>query len=145
MTTYPNGDSAATKPARVLVIDDEEMIRLILQRALKAHDVTVTENAGDALAEIARGARFDAILCDLMMPVMTGIEFHQALTQDFPDQAGALIFLTGGAFSAETAAFLGSVPNKQLSKPFDVVKLRAEVEAHLQARRTTGRPPGQAA
>lgn len=55
-----------------------------------------------------------------------------------------MIFLTGGAFSKETAAFLESVPNKQLAKPFDAVKLRADVEAHLLARRA-GRPPGQAA
>jgi CheY-like chemotaxis protein len=130
--------------ARVLVIDDEDMIRAILRRVLKAHQVTVLSNAKDALTEIAAGARFDAILCDLMMPAMTGIEFHQLLSQRYPDQAAALMFLTGGAFSKETAAFLDSVPNRQLTKPFDVVKLRADVDEHLLARRA-GRPPGHAA
>jgi hypothetical protein len=54
------------------------------------------------------------------------------------------MFLTGGAYNKETAAFLDSVPNKQLSKPFDVVTLRADVDRHLLARRSTGRTPGNA-
>jgi CheY-like chemotaxis protein len=137
---------AAASPApvkgRVLVIDDEDMIGMILRRVLKAHDVTVLTSARDALAQIQAGARFDAILCDLMMPVMTGIEFHQALSRQFPDQVEALLFLTGGAFTKETAAFLESVPNLQLEKPFDANKLRALVDRHIASRT---RPPGEAA
>jgi PAS domain S-box-containing protein len=150
--TDPIAAPAAASPepaplarSKVLVVDDEDMIGMMLRRVLKAHDVAVVTNARDALAMITDGMRFDAILCDLMMPVMTGMEFHQILSQQFPDQASALMFLTGGAFSEETASFLKSVPNTQLTKPFDVVKLRADIDAHLIARRANGRPPGQAA
>jgi CheY-like chemotaxis protein len=135
--------AAHVAKARVLVVDDEDMIGMMLRRVLKAHDVTVLTSAKDALAQIANGARFDAILCDLMMPAMSGIDFHRALDQQHPDQAAALIFLTGGAFSADTAAFLASVSNRQLTKPFDVVKLRAEVDAHLNARRSARRSAEQ--
>jgi CheY-like chemotaxis protein len=131
--------------AQVLVVDDEDMIGMILRRILKAHDVTAVTNAKDALARIVAGERFDAILCDLMMPGMNGMDFHQVLAEQFPDQASALIFLTGGAFNSEAAAFLASVPNMQLTKPFDAVKLRADVDAHLAAHRGAGRPPGHAA
>jgi PAS domain S-box-containing protein len=131
------------KRARILVIDDEEMIGLILRRALKAHDVTTLTNARDALDRIVAGERFDAILCDLMMPVMSGVEFLQVLSDRFPDQAAQLIFLTGGAFSKETAAFLDSISNTRLEKPFDVVKLRVHVEAHLAAH-TPPRSTGEA-
>jgi PAS domain S-box-containing protein len=136
---------AAPARAKILVVDDEEMIGMILRRMLKVHDVTVLSNGSDALAAIARGERFDAILCDLMMPGMTGVEFHGVLSRDYPSQAAALMFLTGGAFNQETAAFLASVRNPQLSKPFDVVTLRNQVDAHLNARRGSDRPPGQAA
>ena len=138
-------ESAAPARARILVVDDEDMIGMILRRMLKIHDVTVLTNGSDALAAIARGERFDAILCDLMMPGMTGVEFHGLLSRDYPSQAAALMFLTGGAFNQETAAFLASVRNPQLSKPFDVVTLRNQVDAHLNARRDSDRPPGQAA
>ena len=135
---------AAAERARILVVDDEDMIGMILRRMLKVHDVTVLTNGSDALAAIARGERFDAILCDLMMPGMTGVEFHGVLSREYPSQAAALMFLTGGAFNQETAAFLAAVRNPQLMKPFDVVSLRNQVDAHLNARRGT-RPPGQAA
>jgi CheY-like chemotaxis protein len=121
--------------ARMLVVDDEEMIGMILRRALKGHDVTVMSSAKDALARISKGDRYDAILCDLMMPGMTGIEFHAALTARFPDQARALMFLTGGAFNRETAAFLAAVPNQRLEKPFNIARLRETINHHLRTRR----------
>jgi CheY-like chemotaxis protein/signal transduction histidine kinase len=133
-------EPAPPQEARVLVIDDEDMIRMILRRVLKAHQVTAVSSAKEALDLLAGGARYDAIVCDLMMPDMTGVEFHQALSRDHADQASAIMFLTGGAFNRETAAFLESVPNKQLSKPFDAVKLRADVDAHLLARRAAPGP-----
>jgi CheY-like chemotaxis protein len=141
----PEAETAATAvaaKARILVIDDEDMIGTILRRVLKAHDVTVLTNAKDALAQIASGTRYDAIICDLMMPVMNGIEFHQALSRKFPDQVDAVMFLTGGAFTKETAAFLESVPNTQLEKPFDAKNLRALVDRHIASR---ARPSGEAA
>jgi len=134
-----------TTRARILVIDDEDMIGMILKRALKGHDVTAMSSAKDALAKLAEGARYDAILCDLMMPAMTGMEFHAALTRQYPDQARALMFLTGGAFSQETAAFLASVPNEQLEKPFDIARLKEKISTHLRARAADHRPSGEAA
>lgn len=131
-------EEALPAVGRILVIDDEEMIGMILRRALKAHDVTVQMDAQAALADIAAGARYDAILCDLMMPAMSGIEFYQTLRAFYPEQAAAMMFLTGGAYTRETAAFLESVPNGQLTKPFDVVKLRTVVNAHVAARRAGG-------
>lgn len=137
--------SGDTGTARILVVDDEEMIGMILRRALKPHDITVRSSASDALAQISGGARFDAILCDLMMPGMTGMEFHSALSGRFPDQARAMMFLTGGAFSSETAAFLDSVPNEQLEKPFDITRLKEKINRHLRARAADHHPPGEAA
>ena len=136
-------ESAAARRARILVVDDEEMLGTILRRVLRGHDVTVLTDARKGLELIDGGACFDAILCDVMMPVMTGIEFHRALSERHPDQVGALIFLTGGAFTKETAAFLDSVANPCVDKPFDATKLRARVEAHLADR--ANRPPGEAA
>jgi CheY-like chemotaxis protein len=140
----PPAAAGATRPtsrARILVVDDEELIGMLLRRVLKAHDVMVLSNGKDALARIAAGARYDAILCDLMMPGMTGIEFYETLSRRFPDQARALIFLTGGAYNKEAAAFLDSVANPHIEKPFDAAKLRDRVHAHLAAQPTNTQPP----
>ena len=133
--------AAGVHRAKILVVDDEEMIGLLLRRLLKKHHVTVLSNAKDALAAIAAGDRYDAILCDLNMPVMSGMEFYEQLSRRFPDQARALIFLTGGAHNKETIAFLDTVTNMQLEKPFDAAKLRDRVDAHLAARPGGDHPP----
>jgi PAS domain S-box-containing protein len=141
----PAAEPAEPAKARILIVDDEDMIGMILRRAFKQHDVTVMTDAREALAHIAAGARYDAIICDLMMPEMTGIEFHTELATQYPDQARAVIFLTGGAFTKETAMFLASVPNQQIEKPFDVGRLRDRVNDHLRSRTAGHRPPGEAA
>ena len=45
------------------------------------------------------------ILCDLMMPVMTGAEFHRELSLRSPEQARRIVFLTGGAFTVNAREF----------------------------------------
>ena len=70
-------------------------------------------------ARLARGERFDLVVCDLMMPGLTGMECHEALRTSRPELARSMIFLTGGAFTAKARAFLDHVPNVRVDKPFD--------------------------
>ena len=123
-------------PARILIIDDEPLIGVIVQRALRTLDVSACTDAHEALAAIRGGRRYDVILCDLMMPAMTGMAFYATLQAECPEQAAAVMFLTGGASSPETAAFLGSVRNPQMVKPFDVERLRQQVQTFLTTRVT---------
>jgi CheY-like chemotaxis protein len=118
----------AKRRARVLVVDDEPMIGSLVRRMLSAeHDVVVTLAAAEALRLIRAGETFDAILCDLMMPQMTGMEFLTELRRFAPHLADRLILLTGGAFTPAARAFLDSVPNPRVEKPFDLQHLRALV------------------
>ena len=117
---------------RVLVIDDEVLIGSVVRRALsRHHDVTVLTSAGDALARLRAGERFDVILCDLMMPEMTGMEFFEELSRSHPDVAARVIFLTGGAFTPRARAFLDGVENQRLDKPFDNQSLRVLVNEQV--------------
>jgi CheY-like chemotaxis protein len=120
--------SAAVQRARILVIDDEPAIQTVVARVLSdQHHVTGALRASDALARIAAGARFDVILCDVMMPQMTGIELYETLRARFPGQAERVVFLTGGAFTSGTAQFLEVNTRPVVHKPFDARKLRAVV------------------
>ena len=117
---------AARRRGRVLVVDDEPLITRTVQRALsKDHDILALSSAEDALAHINSGERFDVILCDLMMPQMTGMDLHGELLRVAPEQAARMVFLTGGAFTARARTFLDQVPNQRVEKPFDAVHLRA--------------------
>lgn len=121
------------KRARILIVDDDEMVATAARRILSAdHDVETTNEAGDVLARLHDGERFDLILCDLMMPHMTGMELYDRLLQDHPDEAARVVFLTGGAFTSGADAFLDRVSQRTLEKPFDAVQLRCLVNKYLE-------------
>ena len=127
--------STATRVRRgsVLVIDDESMITSAVQRILASdHEVTIENAARAALSRLQSGERYDDILCDLMMPQMTGVEFFAELTALDPGQASRVVFLTGGAFSPNTIAFLESTTNPRMEKPFNIQNLRALVGELIQ-------------
>jgi CheY-like chemotaxis protein len=125
------GTLAPSRRGRVLVIDDEPIIGAIVRRTLAEHDVVALTSARAALALLERGARFDLILCDVTMPRMTGVEFHDALRRDFPGEESKLVFLTGGAFTPDARAFLETSPNVRVEKPFEPGHLRSLVHDRI--------------
>jgi CheY-like chemotaxis protein len=116
-TASANEPPAAQTRARVLLIADDQHVTRMIGRALCDFDVTVVNESQDALGILAVES-FDVILCDLMMPNITGIDLHRELTRAHPAQAQRMIFLTGGSFSAEADDFLTKVQNPWLQKPF---------------------------
>ena len=109
----------------VLVVDDDDRLREALGRLLrKEYEVTLAARAEDALAPIRDGKRYAVIVSDLMMPDMTGIEFHAQLQRLDPRQAERVVFITGGAFTVSASVFLETISNPRLEKPFELAALR---------------------
>ena len=133
----PSASTIAAVPlpgrrGRILVVDDESLtIRSVKRILSNAHDVVAMVAAKDALALCAGGETFDLILCDLMMPDMTGMDLHRELSRISPVLADRMIFMTGGAFTAEARRFLSETPKEHLEKPFDSANLRAIVQRYL--------------
>jgi two-component system cell cycle sensor histidine kinase/response regulator CckA len=122
----------AGRRGRILLVDDEELVLRGVKRILaKEHNVVATVSAAEALALCAAGEEFDLILCDLMMPEMTGMDLHRELSLVAPAQASRMIFLTGGAFTARARSFLSETAIEHIEKPFDPVNLRAVVHRYL--------------
>jgi PAS domain S-box-containing protein len=123
----PSGDR---RVRRVLVVDDEPLmgqsLRFLLEPEFEVASVT---RAPLALSTLTGGEQFDAILCDLMMPDMNGMDFHAAVSTAVPELARRIVFLTGGAFTPSAQRFLGRVKNPVLQKPFDEGTLRAALRA----------------
>jgi signal transduction histidine kinase len=117
--------SASLPPRCVLVLDDEVVVGRALQRLLGAPcDVHVVEEGWRALGQVASGQRFDVILCDLMMPELSGPEFYEKLVRLAPEQAERVIFMTGGAFTEQSRAFLAHTGLPCLDKPIELHRLR---------------------
>ena len=111
--------------ARLLVIDDEPMILGALRRSLGSdYNVTCVGDGRRALERVRAGERFDVILCDLMMPELTGMDLHAELEKLAPDQAARMVFVSGGAFTPRAREFLDRVPNARVEKPIDFQNLR---------------------
>jgi CheY-like chemotaxis protein len=85
--------------------------------------VVTANDAADALARVKAGERYDVILCDVMMPQMSGKELRAELLRVAPEQAERMVFLTGGAFTPGARAFLDQIPNPCIDKPFDTSTL----------------------
>ncbi len=122
------GPTAAGPRGRILVVDDDVMTIKATKRSLESdHDVTTVDSGLRALDLLRRGEHYDLILCDLMMPHMTGMEFYDELLHTNERQAARVMFITGGAFTPRARAFLDAVPNPRIEKPFSVQNLRTAV------------------
>lgn len=125
-------DGSPLDRVSVLVIDDEPAIGAIMRRIMRSHDVSLVESARSALDLLDHGQHFDVIFSDIMMPEMSGIEFYKELSDRFPELASRVVFVTGGAFTAEAQKFLQENDNPLLEKPFtanDVERLLQRVIA----------------
>ena len=90
----------------------------------KTCDSDDADSLRDALARLAEDREFDVLLCDLMMPGVSGIDFYEYLQREAPDQLPRVIFLSCGAFTPRAQAFLDRVPNPHVEKPFELDELR---------------------
>lgn len=118
--------------ATVLVIEDETPIRENLGRflAFEGYSVQSAENGARGM-ECIRDRRPDLILCDVMMPVMTGFEVLAELRKD-PLLAGIpFVFLTASAEKDDISKGLGLGAADYVTKPFNLTELAELVRRRL--------------
>ncbi|MBI2393930.1 MAG: response regulator [Deltaproteobacteria bacterium] len=121
-----------SRRGRILVVDDEPMVSSAVRRMLASdHEVVTVARAEEALERLVAGEHFDVIICDLMMPHMTGMDLHAELSRSLPETARRLVFMTGGAFTTNAREFLDKISNPRLEKPFDVASVRFVVHSLL--------------
>jgi signal transduction histidine kinase/ActR/RegA family two-component response regulator len=127
--------------ARILVVDDEKLMLMAIRRQLGSrHEVVAMQRPKEALEQIKQGARFDVILCDLIMPELPGWDLFDELARIAPDQAEACVFVTGAAMDTEARAFLERVENRYVEKPFESDTLERALREVLEERRRRSLP-----
>ena len=123
--TSSSSPPAIGRRGRVLVIDDEiEVARAIRNALSDSHDVVITASGREALELLHEDDRFDVVLCDLMMPDVTGMELFETLRSEGRSVTERFVFVTGGAFTGKAREFLDRVDNLALEKPFEMERLR---------------------
>ncbi|MFT3692748.1 MAG: PAS domain S-box protein [Kofleriaceae bacterium] len=110
---------------RILMIDDEAAVGRSIRLLLAPdHEVINVTRALEGLELLAAGERFDLILCDVMMPEMSGIELYSQLEARFPAYTERIVFMTGGAFTSQAREALETIGAPRLEKPFSEQQLR---------------------
>ena len=105
---------------RILVIDDDLAIRVLLQAVLRRmkFDVELAEDGADGLEKIQKNGAYDLILLDLMMPRLNGYEFIDRVGEVHSDRPHIIVFTAAGKRGVDKIP-ANSVCNSIL-KPFDL-------------------------
>ena len=119
---------------RVLIVDDDRAITLVLAQILAADGLEV-ETAFDGMAALEKVAArsFDLILSDLRMPRLDGLGLYHALSERHPAMARRVIFMSGDVLDREARFLVEHSGVPMLMKPFDIGELRRVVRASLAA------------
>ncbi|MBL8717148.1 MAG: PAS domain S-box protein [Myxococcales bacterium] len=108
---------------RVLVVDDEHLIGSSITALLEDDHAVTFALGGERGLEHALDGDFDVILCDLTMPVVSGMDLHSRVREARPELAARFVFMTGGATTERARQFLAEVENPTLEKPFRAATL----------------------
>ncbi|HVY54907.1 MAG TPA: ATP-binding protein, partial [Thermodesulfobacteriota bacterium] len=112
------------KGRRVLVVDDEELVTMLIEGILEGEgfDADFVANGEDALSMIRNGG-YSFVICDIKMPQMNGMEFYRRVREMDRDLAGRMLFMTGDT-GPETVEFVNSTGNRLLAKPFKIEEFK---------------------
>jgi PAS domain S-box-containing protein len=115
--------------ARILIVDDERAMRTTLAALLSdRYDVLTADSGASAIGTLKKDPAFDAVLCDLMMPEVSGVDVYAWMQSEAPELAQKVVFMTGGAFTTRARELLDRVPNRHVEKPFELGELSAALE-----------------
>jgi CheY-like chemotaxis protein len=116
----------------MLVVDDHASTCALLAHELRrAYDVDTSTSAADALARIRDGAEYALILCDLIMPGMSGLDLVDAISREAPKLLPRIVLMTAGVASNADSRHLAATGVTLLFKPFDARHLMMIVEGML--------------
>lgn len=134
----PTGAAAPAQRAsmegkKILVVEDEQGIRELVAAGLATRGVTVegVSTGEEALTRLNAGNRYDAILCDMKMPGISGTEVLEKLCHNTGGLKQPFIIMTGDLVSPATIESLRHVGATVIQKPFRVADLTAILSDEL--------------
>jgi putative two-component system response regulator len=118
---------------RLLVVDDEETIRVALSKFLRARGYDVdTADSGTMALEMVKGTRYALMLCDIRLPGLTGLELVPQVRTVDPDMAVVMLTAVNDVLTAAESISLGAM--EYLTKPVDLQDLVAAVQRVIHRR-----------
>ncbi|MFO0647092.1 MAG: PAS domain S-box protein [Polyangiales bacterium] len=114
---------------RLLLVEDERNMRTVLKALLASRYEVVTAATGaEAQRILDKDGAWDVVLCDLLMPEVTGMDLFEWLEVQRPDLCDRVVFMTGGAFTDRAKSVLDRAPGRWIEKPFEFETLAVLLE-----------------
>ena len=134
--------SPPPRAGRILIVDDEPLVLTSLRRVLgRFHEVVTFTDARDALAHFDQTASrledFDLLLCDVMMPNMSGDELYDAFVERDAGVEKRFALMTGGTFTERASAACRRLDLPVFEKPIDFLALERFIAERLDDRART--------
>lgn len=126
----PRLHDAGLPNTQVLIVDDEPIVLKMLTRMLRGHHIHVANSGHEAQAAMKR-ERFAVVLCDVMMPDITGLDLFQWAQREDQNPEG-FVFMSGGVLTEQIRQSLDQTHRPLLLKPFDIAKLKGVVREQIQ-------------
>lgn len=130
-TELPTPDITPEQTHRILLIDDEPMIRRAFCRMLKPHEVVEADGGYEALKRMTTEAPFDVVVCDIMMSAMDGPTFFREVVRREPSYRDRFLFVSGGAYTESAHRFINEFSPPLLEKPIARSELLRAIQATL--------------
>jgi putative nucleotidyltransferase with HDIG domain len=127
---------------KILVVDDESTVRILLRAMLERQDHTVfdAESSAEALVHLHKSGPFDCVMTDLMMTGMNGLELLERMQERHPDVP--VIMITGSHDIAIAMTALRRGAFDYLVKPLNREQLQVVIQRAISHRRITQQNPG---
>jgi CheY-like chemotaxis protein len=129
---YTTRSKEENKPARILVVDDEDAIRMLISRTLSSsrHTIDTTGDPEEVLQKLS-SAEYDIVIMDIRMPGMNGMELYKSLKEKSPQLTAKFLFITGDTSDPNTTAFFNRNGLSYVAKPFERQELKEKVRELL--------------
>lgn len=113
---------------RILLLEDDELLKSLITNFLKSnfHDVVAVSNGAEGVRAVQH-LEFDIIICDMVMPKVSGAMFYNAVQRIKPHLCGRFIFVTGFRGNSEISQFIKKVHGTMIAKPFQMDELRETI------------------
>ncbi|MFN2450152.1 MAG: response regulator [Candidatus Baltobacteraceae bacterium] len=122
---------------RVLIADDDPAICTLIETVLRKgpYEIVTRNDAESALVALDRGGRFDVIICDFMLPGISGIDLVERLRSDERTRSVPILMISGHTNYAMDGRAKSAGANLFLNKPFTISQLRTAVNSLLVQRK----------
>jgi CheY-like chemotaxis protein len=108
----------------LLIESDEEAVARVRSALADGDDLVVVEDAAKAREALTDAAKFDVVLCDLVVPSLSGVDLYESTLAERPEVARRFVFMVGGVLTERASRFLEAASRPLVHKPVSVEALR---------------------